>query len=50
MEVNALFYKIQQPLSDNTANGNDALYYNTTGYDNTANGSGALGSNTSGIL
>ena len=32
----------------NTANGFDALFYNTTGSNNTANGSSALLSNTTG--
>ena len=36
------------PAASNTANGNDALANNTTGYSNTANGAGALSHNTHG--
>jgi hypothetical protein len=42
-----LFITIQL-VSDNTANGYQSLYSNTTGIDNTADGSHALFNNTTG--
>src|SRR5437667_12884927 len=45
----ALFSLDTSQGGDNTANGFQALFFNTTGYQNTANGASALFNNTTGF-